>query len=93
MGVNTFISDSVFLSYTVTLIDSTFAVEDATMLTVNEIAKELGLKPPTIRLWVAQRKVAHFKLGRAVRIPRSELERLMKESLIPARDQRDRRFT
>ena len=67
-------------------------MEDMTMLTVNEVAQELGLKAPTIRLWVAQRKVAHFKLGRAVRIPHSELERLMKESLIPARDSRAGRF-
>ena len=63
------------------------------MLTVNEIARELGLKSGTIRLWVSQRRVAHFKLGRAVRIPRSELERLMKESLIPARDGRAGRYS
>ncbi len=62
------------------------------MFRVNEAARKLGMKDPTIRLWMAQGKIAYCKLGRAVRIPESEVDRLIRESLIPVRDQRDRRF-
>ncbi len=56
------------------------------MLTVAEAARQLGLKEPTIRLWMAQRKISYVKLGRAVRIPQAELDRLLRQSTIPARE-------
>ena len=56
------------------------------MFTVEEFSREIGLKPPTIREWMAKRKIAYVKLGtKAVRIPRSELDRLLRESLVPAK--------
>jgi excisionase family DNA binding protein len=58
------------------------------MLTVSEVANRLGLKPATVRLWIAQRKVGHCKLGRSIRVPIEEVERLIRESLIPARERR-----
>jgi len=58
------------------------------MLTVSEVANRLGMKPATVRLWIAQRKFAHCKLGRSVRVPLEEVERIIKESLIPARERR-----
>jgi excisionase family DNA binding protein len=58
------------------------------MLTVTEVANRLGLKPGTIRLWIAQRKMAYVKLSRAVRVPESEVERLIRENTIPARGNR-----
>jgi excisionase family DNA binding protein len=55
------------------------------MLTVIEVGQRLGLKPATIRMWIAKRKLAHVKLSRAVRVPEAEVERLIRENTIPAR--------
>ncbi len=58
------------------------------MLTVAEVAKHLGLKEGTVRLWISRRKIAHVKLGRAVRVPQEEIERLIRENTVPARPKR-----
>lgn len=58
------------------------------MLRVAQAAERLGLKEATIRAWLSRRKLAHVKLGRAVRIPEAEVERLIRENLIPAREKR-----
>jgi len=58
------------------------------MLTVEEAAKELGLKPSTIRAWILRRRITYVKLNRAVRIPRAEVERIIREGTIPAREVR-----
>jgi hypothetical protein len=46
------------------------------------------MKPATIRVWIAKRKLAHVKLSRAVRIPEAEIERMIRENTIPARESR-----
>ncbi|MBZ5565683.1 MAG: helix-turn-helix domain-containing protein [Acidobacteriia bacterium] len=57
------------------------------MLTVAEAAQELGLKESTIRAWLLRRKHIRFvKLGRAVRISREEVDRLIRENTIPTRE-------
>jgi len=56
------------------------------MLNVAQVADRLGVKPATIRLWISKRKLAHVKLSRAVRIPEAEVERLIRENTIPARE-------
>jgi len=61
------------------------------MLTVSQVAQALGLKPATIRAWIAQRKLGYVKLGRAVRVPRTEVERLLREGAVPAKERRDGR--
>jgi excisionase family DNA binding protein len=58
------------------------------LLTVSETAERLGVKVPTVRLWLAQRKLGHVKLSRAVRVPEPEVERLIRENTIPARSTR-----
>lgn len=55
------------------------------MLSIAEAARRLGLKEGTVRLWISRRKIAHVKLGRAVRVPQEEIERLIRENTIPAR--------
>jgi len=54
------------------------------LLSVEEVAWRLGLKPVTVRLWLAGRKIARVKLGRRVLIQESEVERLIRSSTIPA---------
>ena len=50
---------------------------DSRPKTVHEAAEALGLSPHTIRAWVAQRRIAHIRLGRAMRIPASEIIRIL----------------
>ena len=60
-------------------------------VTVECGAEFLGLKPATLRAWMMRRKIGFVRLGRAVRIPVSELERLIDHGLVPARPERDAR--
>ena len=52
--------------------------------TVAEAAEELGLSVHTIRAWIASRRLGHLRLGRAIRIPASEIRRVIEQSTIPA---------
>ena len=54
-------------------------------LTVRQAAIELNLSEPTIRAWLWRRKISYVRLGRAIRIPTSEVERLLQEGTVPAR--------
>lgn len=58
------------------------------MLTVAETAKLLGVKEPTIRAWVAKRKLAYVKVGRAIRFSESELQRFIERNSVPALEAR-----
>ncbi len=54
-------------------------------LTVAQAAEELNLSAACIRAWILHRKLGVLRLGRAVRIPRSEIRRLLEEGAVPAR--------
>jgi len=58
------------------------------MLTVRETAERLGLRECTIRAWLAARKLSFVRLGRAVRIPESEVSRLIETNTVPRREPR-----
>jgi excisionase family DNA binding protein len=59
------------------------------MLTVQEAARELGIKESTVRAWLLRRKIGCVKLSaRCVRIPSAEIERLITEGSVPARELR-----
>ena len=51
--------------------------------TVHETAQELGLSVHTVRAWIAQRRIAHIRLGRAVRVSAEEIERILSDGTIP----------
>lgn len=51
--------------------------------TVRQVAEELGLAPVTIRTWMAQRRLRYIRLGRAVRIPAGEIQRLIDAGTVP----------
>jgi excisionase family DNA binding protein len=57
----------------------------AKLLTVDQFAEIVGLRPVTVRMWAAGRKIASVKLGRALRIPATELDRLIELGLRPAK--------
>lgn len=59
------------------------------LLTVTEVSERLNLRPSTIRMWISKSKLAHLKLGRSVRVPESEVTRVIEESTIPARAEVD----
>ncbi len=52
--------------------------------TVAEAADELGLSVYTVRSWIASRRLAHLRLGRAIRIPAAELRCVIEASTVPA---------
>ncbi len=56
--------------------------------TVSQAAEELGLSVHTVRAWVADRRLAHLRLGRAIRIPAAEIRRVILQSTIPAKTER-----
>ena len=60
------------------------------LLTVWEAAVALRVQPSCIRRWLREQKVAKVKLGRLVRIPASEISRLVSEGLRPAQSRRQR---
>lgn len=55
-----------------------------TNLTIPAAAARLGVTEATIRAWVWRRKIAYRKIGRAVRIPQSEIDRINNEGMRPA---------
>lgn len=61
------------------------------LITLEEAAGRLGMKVVTLRMWAARRKIARCKIGRSVRIPESEVEKLIEHSLIPALPERGTR--
>src|SRR5437879_3454170 len=52
--------------------------------TIAEAAAELGLSVHTIRTWVTARRLAHIRLGRAIRIPAAEIKRIIDKNTVPA---------
>ncbi len=63
-------------------------MEKRNLLTLEQAAERLGMKVVTLRMWAANRKIARCKIGRSVRIPESEIERIVEHSLIPALPER-----
>ena len=56
------------------------------LLRVHEAAAALNLKPSTIRAWIHGRHISVIKVGRrAVRIPQSEILRLIEQGTVPRR--------
>jgi excisionase family DNA binding protein len=56
------------------------------LLRVKQFAEAANIREATVRAWVLHRKISIVRLGgHAIRIPRNELERLIREGTIPAR--------
>lgn len=63
-------------------------LQESEMHTVVEAGIRLGLKPVTIRKKISRREITHIKLGRSIRIPESEILRIIRENTIPRREGR-----
>ena len=61
------------------------AANEVGLLRVTRAAEELGVSIHTVRAWIAQRRIGHVRLGRAIRVPRSEVERLLEIGFVPAK--------
>lgn len=53
------------------------------LLAVPEAARLLAISPHTLRQWISRRQIEVVRLGRAVRIHRNEIERLIAERTEP----------
>jgi len=63
-------------------------VKEREWLKVDEFAQEFGVTRACVRRWLLERKLNSTRLGRLVRIPRSEINRLVQAGLRPARSAR-----
>jgi excisionase family DNA binding protein len=62
--------------------------KEKSLLRVNEFAALLDVTPAAVRRWLLERKIASTRIGRLVRIPRSEAIRLIESGFCPARQSR-----
>ena len=53
--------------------------------TVRQASRLLEIAPHTLRAWITARKIGSVRLGRCVRVPLAEVERLIDDGRIPAR--------
>ena len=59
------------------------------LLTVQEAADWLGVKPATIRAWILRReKIEVVKVGRLVRITEASIHRFIDDNTIPPKDEK-----
>ena len=45
--------------------------------TIEQTAAALNISPHTIRRWIADRRISHIRLGRSIRVPAEEIQRLL----------------
>ena len=57
------------------------------LLRVPDFADRMAVQPSTVRKMIALRKIAVVRIGRSVRIPEAEIERLQREGLRPRREE------
>ena len=55
------------------------------LFTVDEFARELKITGGCVRRWVLLRRISTVRVGRLVRVPTSELERIVSDGFCPAR--------
>ncbi len=55
------------------------------LLTVDEAAKALNVTPACIRRWILEVKITTVKIGRLIRVPSGEIDRLVEDGLRPAK--------
>ncbi len=61
------------------------------LLTLAECAVRTGLKVSTWRAWILHRRFPFHKIGRSIRILEADLNQMIEQARIPAREARDGR--
>jgi excisionase family DNA binding protein len=61
------------------------------LLTIRECAERTGFRESTWRAWILQRKVTFHKIGKSVRIAEPDLELMIEQARVPARERRNGR--
>jgi excisionase family DNA binding protein len=56
-----------------------------TLMNVQEFAQALGVTTACVRRWILERRIASIKVGRLVKLPLSEVGRIIEAGLRPAR--------
>jgi excisionase family DNA binding protein len=59
---------------------------DSELLAVSDFADALGVTDACVRKWLLERRINSTRIGKLVRIPKSEIERLVEQGLRPARE-------
>lgn len=54
------------------------------LLSVEEAAAYIGLKPATVRNWLWRRSIPSYRIKRSVRIKQSDLDRILDDGFVPA---------
>jgi excisionase family DNA binding protein len=62
--------------------------KERSLMTIPEFAEALGVTVACCRRWTLERRVTFTKIGRLVRIPASEIERLIADGMHPAKPRR-----
>jgi excisionase family DNA binding protein len=58
------------------------------LLTVREAAKITGFTEACWRSWILRRKIQFHRINRSIRIAERDIEKLIEDSLVPAREQK-----
>jgi excisionase family DNA binding protein len=58
------------------------------LLTIEDFAAVLRVKPSCIRRWILERRITSVKVGRLVRIPSGEVARIIRSGLRPFQEPR-----
>jgi excisionase family DNA binding protein len=58
------------------------------LLSLPEVAAKLCIAVPTLRRWLRDKKLAHVRCGRAVRIESAEICRFIAQNRRPAQDEK-----
>jgi excisionase family DNA binding protein len=62
---------------------------DPRLLRIEQFAALLNIKESTARAWLLSRRVCKVRVGRrAIRIPASEVDRIISDGIVPAREDR-----
>jgi len=57
-------------------------------LSIEEAAARLGVSKFTLRSWIRQRRLAHYRLGRRVVLAEHDLDRFLETRRVEAREDR-----
>jgi excisionase family DNA binding protein len=58
---------------------------------VPEVAEKLGISEKTVWAWIGARRIAVHRVGRSVRVPESEIRRILDDGYTPPKSASERR--